>query len=232
MKSHRSWVLAAGAIIALMSVGLPGTAADSSRGTSHTVPNHSSGWATTPLRAADGRFFQGNGGAVDGPFSLQGGRYDINILATYNSSYDAGNSGQCLFTAYLNGIEQPRFVDLGRAVPVLASAPYNATLSVTFSAGHYKLMVSPVSECDWNMTILSRDSSVPGIEIMGVQSYLHSGNAYTPTTVVHMGQSFDFSVFYILAGGLKGKPKGTITFQEHGSPPSPRPSLPGAISTA
>jgi len=219
MKMHKSWVLAIGTIVALMSVGLPGAAADSSRRASHTVPGRSSGRAATPRRAADGRFFQGNGGAVDGPFRLQGGRYDINVLSTYNSLYDAGNSGQCLFTAYLNSVEKPQFVSLGTAVPVLASSPYLTTLAVTFPAGHQKLIVSPTTTCDWSITILRHGPSVPGIEIMGVQSYLIHGTTLTPTTVAHMGQSFEFFVFYRLVGGLKGTPKGTITFQEHKSPP-------------
>ncbi len=227
MRLYRSWFLSAGVIVGLLSGGLSGAAADSSQRPSNPFPAHSSPRATTSSRAADGRFFQGHGGAVHGPFLLQGGKYDIDILANYNSGYDAGNSGTCFFTAYLNGIEQPRFVNLGRAVPVLASAPYNATLSVTLSAGHYKLIVSPVSECDWDMTILSHDPSIPGVEIMWTQSYLHSGSTFTPATVAHMGQTFDFSVFYVLAGGLKGKPKGTITFQEHGSPPQSSPLFVG-----
>jgi hypothetical protein len=227
MKIHRSWFLAAGILVGLMSGGLSGAAADSSRRPSHPFPEHSSLQAAPASRAADGRFFLGHGGAVRGPFLLQGGKYDIDILANYNAGYDAGNSGTCFFTAYLNGVEQPRFVNLGRAVPVLASAPYNATLAVTLSAGHYKLIVSPVSECDWDMTILSHDPSVPSVEIMWAQSYLHSGNTFTPATVAHMGQTFDFSVFYLLAGGLKGKPKGTITFQEHGSPPQSSPLFVG-----
>jgi hypothetical protein len=37
--------------------------------------------------------------------------------------------------------------------------------------------------------------------------------------MVHMGQSYDFSVFYRVVGGAKGKPAGTITFQEHTGPP-------------
>jgi hypothetical protein len=228
MKIHRSWFLAVGVLVGLMSGGLSGAAADSAQRPSNPFLEHSSPQAAPASRAADGRFFQGHGGAVRGPFLLQGGKYQINVWANYNAAYDAGNSGTCFFTAYMNGIEQPRFLNLGRAVPVLASAPYNATLTVTFSAGHYKLMVSPVSECDWNITILNRGSSAPGIEIMGVQSYLHSDNTYIPTTVVHLGQSFDFSVFYLLAGGLKGTPKGTITFQEHGSSPQSSPLFAGA----
>jgi len=223
MKRHRSLFLAAGAIVALMSVGLQGAAADSSHRPSHTVPDRSSGRAAPPRRAADGRFFQGNGGAVDGPFSLQGGRYDINVLSTYNSLYDAGASGSCLFTAYLNGVEKPQFVSLGTAIPVLASSPYLTTLAVTFPAGHQKLIVSPTTNCTWSITILRHGPSVPGIEIVGAQSYLIHGTTLTPTTVVHMGQSFEFFAFYRLVGGLKGTPKGTITFQEHAGPPQPAP---------
>jgi len=160
---------------------------------------------------------------VDGPFSLQGGRYDINVLATYNALYDAGNSGQCLFTAYMNGVEKPQFVSLGTAIPVRASAPYLPTVAVTFPAGHQKLIVSPTTNCTWSITILRRGSSVPGIEIVGVQSYLIRGTTLTPTTVAHMGQSLEFFVFYRLVGGLTGTPKGTITFQEHASPPQSAP---------
>lgn len=213
MKIRRSRFLAAGASVALMIVGLPGAAAAPSQ--------RAAGRAATPSRAADGRFYLGQGGAVAGPFSLQGGRYDINVLATYNSSYDAGNSGSCLFTAYMNGMEKPQFVDLGTAIPVLASSPYLTTLAVTFPAGHQKLIVSPTTNCNWSITILRRGPSVPGIEIDAVGSYRIQGTTFTPTTVVHMGQSFDFSVFYRLVGGLKGTPKGTITFQEHtGAPQS------------
>jgi hypothetical protein len=42
-----------------------------------------------------------------------------------------------------------------------------------------------------------------------------------------MGQSFDFSVFYRLVGGLHGRPAGTITFQEHASPPQSSPLFAG-----
>ncbi|HEY8285201.1 MAG TPA: hypothetical protein VIJ28_12535 [Chloroflexota bacterium] len=227
MKIRGSWFLITAAIGGLMSGGFPGAAANSAHRPSHTFPERSSGQAATSSRAADGRFFLGHGGAVPGPFRLDGGKYEINVWANYNSGYDANNSGTCFFTAYMNGVEQPRFVNLGRAVPVLASAPYRATLAVTFPAGHYKLIVSPFSDCDWTMTILSRGPAVPGIEIVAVQSYLHRGTTFTPSTVVHMGQSFDFSVFYRLVGGLRGRPAGTITFQEHANPPQSAPLFAG-----
>src|SRR5438270_9918938 len=99
MKMYRSWFLAAGVIVGLMSLGLPGADAHSSQRPSD-----------------DGQFFLGHGGAVDGPFRLKGGKYVINVLVNYNSGYDTG-SGQCLFTAYLNGVEQPAFLSLGTAVP-------------------------------------------------------------------------------------------------------------------
>jgi hypothetical protein len=223
MKVHRFRFLAAGVIVGLMIAGLSGAAAASSQRSSPMFPEHSFGRAAMASRAADGRFFLGHGGAVNGPFALQGGKYQIDVWANYNSAYDAGNSGRCTFTAYLNGIEQPRFVNLGRGVPIVASRPYNTTLAVTLSAGHYKIIVSPYSDCDWHMTILSSGQTVPAIEIVGAQSYLHSGTDFTPTTLVHMGKSYDFSVFYRVVGGAKGKPAGTITLQEHtGSPQSAR----------
>jgi hypothetical protein len=223
MRIHRSWLLAVGALAGLTIGGLPGPAAASSQRSSPMFPEHTAGRAATASRAADGRFFLGHGGAVNGPFALQGGKYQINVWANYNSAYDAGNSGMCTFTAYLNGIEQPRFVNLGRGISIVASGPYNTTLAVTLSAGHYKIIVSPYSDCGWNMTILSSGQTVPAIEIVGAQSYLHSGTDFTPTTIVHMDQSYDFSVFYRVVGGAKGKPAGTITLQEHtGSPQSAR----------
>jgi hypothetical protein len=221
MKIHRPWFSVAGTIVGLMIGGLPGGAAASSQRSSPMFPAHTAGRAAPASRAADGRFFLGHGGAVNGPFALQGGKYTINVFANYNSAYDAGGSGMCTFTAYLNGIEQPRFVSLGKGVSIVASGPYNTALAVTLSAGHYKIIVSPYSDCDWNMTILSRGPAVPGIEIVGAQSYLHQGTDFIPTTKVHMDQSYDFSVFYRVVGGAKGKPAGTITLQEHtGSPQS------------
>ena len=226
MTRQRPWFLAAGALVGLILVGLPGAAADSSQRRVHAGADRSSGRAALPTRSADGRFFLGSGGAVDGPFRLQGGQYAIDILATYTSSYDAGSSGSCLFTAYLNGIETPQFVSLGTAIPVQASAPYLTTIAVTFPAGHQKLIVSPTTNCTWSLTILRRGPSVPGIEIDAVQSYLIRGTTVTPTTVAHMGQSAGFSVFYRLVGGLKGTPKGTITFQEHTGAPQSAPMVP------
>src|SRR5690348_4004151 len=123
MKICRFRCLAAGVMVGLLIGGLPGAAAASSQ--------RSSNRAAAPSRAADGRFFLGHGGALNGPFSLQGGIYEINVWANYNAAYDAGNSGTCFFTGYLNGIEQPRFVSLGAGVPVLASAPYHVALAVT-----------------------------------------------------------------------------------------------------
>ncbi|HVC82202.1 MAG TPA: hypothetical protein VNL35_17055 [Chloroflexota bacterium] len=227
MKIHKPWFQIVAAIVGLTIVGLPGAAAASSQRSSPTFPQHSSDRAAAPSRAADGRFFMGHGGALNGPFSLQGGKYEITVWAYYNSAYDAGNSGTCFFTGYLNGMEQPRFVSLGAGVPVLASAPYHTALAVTFPAGHYKIMVSPVSNCDWNMTILSRGQTVPAIEIVGVQSYLQSGSTFTPTTVVHMGQSYAFSVFYRVVGAIKAKPAGTFTLLEHAGSPQSSPLYAG-----
>ncbi len=226
MTTLRPWFLAVGALVGFILVGLPGATAASSQRRLYTVAARPSGRAVMPRSSADGRFFLGNGGAVDGPFRLQGGQYDIHVLATYNSSDDVGNSGSCLFTAYLNGIEKPQFVSLGTAVPVQASAPYLTTLAVTFPAGHQKLIVSPTTNCAWSITILRRGPAVPGIEIVAVQSYLISPTTLTLATVVHMGQSFGFSVFYRLVGGLKGTPKGTITFQEHTGSPQSAPMVP------
>jgi hypothetical protein len=227
MNIFRSKFLATAALAGLLIVGPLEAAAAPSQGPSHAVPHHSVARAGMPTRAADGRFFQGHGGALLGPFALQGGTYDITVWANYNALYDAGNTGTCFFTAYLNGLEQPRFVNLGTAVPVLASSPYNATLPIKFSAGHYKIIVSPVSDCDWSMTILRRGPSVPAIEIEAVQSYLVRGTAFAPTTVVHMGQSIDFWVFYRLVGGVHGTPSGTITFQEHTGPAQSAPLVAG-----
>jgi hypothetical protein len=161
---------------------------------------------------------------VHGPFHLNGGKYVVNVLVNYNSGYDSG-SGQCLFTAYMNGVEQPAFLSLGAAVPVLPSAPYRATIPVTATAGHYKLIVSPTTTCDWSITILSSGPAAPGIEVVGAHSYLHVGTNFTPKSVVHMGETFLFEVFYRLVGGLKGTPTGTITIQEHAGGPQTYPLL-------
>jgi hypothetical protein len=135
---------------------------------------------------------------------------------------------------YLYGVpERHRAATIREPGQGVASGPYNTALAVTLSAGYYKIIVSPYSDCDWNMTILSRGQTVPAIEIVGAQSYLHSGTDFTPTTTVHMDQSYDFSVFYRVVGGAKGKPAGTITLQEHtGPPPSPPAWLSRKISMA
>ena len=80
MKRHRSWFLAAGAIVGLTSAGVPRAGAHSAQRPSYSVPKGATGLSRTQSRPHDGRFFLGHGGAVRGPFHLNGGKYVINVL--------------------------------------------------------------------------------------------------------------------------------------------------------
>jgi hypothetical protein len=207
MKRQHSWILAAAAIVALLLAGLPNVLAGSARHEALSYPARMAG---------DAQFFYGSGPAFDGPFSLAGGRYEVDLLAQYNSITDVANSGECIFGAYIDGIETPIHLTLSAPVPVGDFVPFHYTPMVAFPAGHYRLVVLPGTDCDWRVSILRLGPSGPAIAITSLGIYLHRGNTFTPTTVVHAGQTIDFSVFYRLDGNPSGTPSGRVAFSEHG----------------
>jgi hypothetical protein len=208
MSRQHSWILAAAAIVALLLAGLPNVLAGPAR---HVTLSH-------PARmAGDMQFFYGSGPAFEGPFSLAGGRYEVDLWAQYNSiTADASNSGECIFGAYIDGIETPIHLTLSVPVSIGDFVPFHYTPMVAFPAGHYKLVVLPGTDCDWRVSILRLGSAGPAIAITSLGIYLHRGNTFTPITVVHAGQTIDFSVFYRLAGNPIGTPSGRVAFSEHG----------------
>ena len=216
MKRQHPWFLAVVAIVVLLIAGIPSAAAGPARRPAHLFPAHSPSRAVITSRAADGKFFQGHGGSLNGPFSLMGGRYELDVWARYNSLYDATGFGQCLFTAYMNGVEHPQFLSLGTAVPVVASGPYHFTPTVYFPAGHFKLIVSPASDCDWSVTILRHGPAVTGIDVAEVDILHKIGGTFTPTTTVRMGETITFALFYSLTGLPGVKATGRIAISENG----------------
>ena len=180
MRKQRSWLLATAAILGLTSSGLPAAGAQSSPRLLHSVANRLASPFATPRSAPDGRFYLGHGGAVRGPFHLSGGKYVVNVLVNYNAGFDSG-SGQCLFTAYMNGVDDPGRLGLGTAVPVLPSAPYRTAISVTATAGRYKLIVSPTTTCDWSIAILSTAPAAPESTSWGLRATFTSAVASHPS---------------------------------------------------
>jgi hypothetical protein len=190
MKRQCSWLLAAAAIVAVLTAGVP-----------HAV----AGPPRRPAQMSDGQFFAGHGAAFHGPFSLLGGRYYVDVWAQDNAIYDPNDIG-CVFGAYIDGIETPLHLTL--------SAPLRVR---SFPAGHYKLSVLPGTDCDWRVSILPLGPAAPAIDVVAVRSFLHRGNTFTPTTVAHMGQTIDFAIFFTLQGAVSGTPAGTLSISEHGT---------------
>ncbi|HWE61305.1 MAG TPA: hypothetical protein VHB98_06310 [Chloroflexota bacterium] len=207
MKTSQSWFLVVMAIVVLLIAGLPNAVA---------ARAHAPGRAVIASRAGDARFFSGHGGDLRGPFSLLGGRYELDVWARYNALYDAGNSGDCIFGAYIDGIETPMHVTLSTPIPIADFPSFHYTPTVYFPAGHYKLVIVPSSDCDWSVSILRLGPAVPAIDIVAVRSFLHRGNTFTPTSVVHWGQTINFAIFYTLQGAVSGTPAGTIAIAQHG----------------
>jgi hypothetical protein len=77
-------------------------------------------------------------------------------------------------------------VALSVPIPIADFPPFHYTPTVNLPAGHYKFVVLPLSDCDWNLTILRLGPAAPAIEIVSLAIYLHRGTTFTPTKVVHI----------------------------------------------
>jgi hypothetical protein len=163
--------------------------------------------------------FRGDGPAAY-DFSVPDALYDIDLLASYDSANDPDNSGECLFGGYVDGVQAPIHVSLSDPVPVGQFVDWHQSPFVVLPTGQYKLEVLPGTTCDWHVTVLEIGPAV-AIAITGVHSYLPHGSGYTPSSVVHMGQTMAFTVLYAVYETLPGKLRGKLVVQEKGKGAAP-----------
>jgi hypothetical protein len=214
MQIVRTGFVVLAALVAPISATPTALAAPASPPASHVAAQRP---ARTLVGAEDSEFFSGLGAAFY-TFNLQSGRYEIDVFALYSSLNDPSGSGECLFGAYIDGVQTPVHISLSVPVPIVDPVPFHITPIVSLAAGEYKLDVLPLTDCEWRVTILDLKPVAPAIDILAVRSYLIHGRTFTPTNVVPMGQPTDFSVFYSLAGPPAGPLAGKVTIRESAGP--------------
>jgi hypothetical protein len=165
------------------------------------------------IAANDSQFFSGQGAAFY-TFNLQAGRYEVDVFAMYDSLNDPAASGECIFGAYIDGVQTPVHIPLSVPVPIVDAVPFHITPIMTVAAGEYKLDVLPLTDCDWRVSILDLKPATPAIDILAVRSYIIRGRVFTPTSVVPMGKPTDFSIFFSLAGSPPGPVSGQVAIRE------------------
>jgi hypothetical protein len=189
--------------------------------------------APLPTRAAhgntgnagdwDGQFFSGSGGAARGPFSLKGGRYHVFVSAFYNGLHTTSSS--CSFTAHLEGVEHalpPAFANLGTAIPLTDSGyTYRLPLTIVAAPGHYSLIVSPLTNCDWSVSILG---GIPPEQPLAIGPVGISGESKAG---VHLHESVEFSALYDVQSITTPGPSGSVSLMQRGKAVRIYPLTPG-----
>jgi hypothetical protein len=176
-------------------------------------------------------FFKGSGAALYN-FTLQAGRYDIQIYAQYTPVNDVSGSGECSFDGYLDNLTTGSHASVGTSFPIQEQVPWNQPAVGNLAAGTYQLYIFPGTTCEWSVEIvaLGPPSKVtPAIHIVFAGLYVEHGSKFTPVTVVHMDQTTDFSVFYTVSGTLPGPLTGQIVVHE--TKPGPTQTFRLAVAT-
>ncbi len=165
----------------------------------------------------DGEFFSGSGGGARGPFTLHGGRYHVYVSAFYNGLHTMSSS--CAFTARLEGVEHPlppAFANLGTAIPLSDSGyVYQLPLTIAIDPGHYSVIVSPFTNCDWSVSILGGIPVGQPLAIGPVGITRTADDTGKSITSVHLHESVDLSALYDTRDAA-ARPTGTVTLARQG----------------
>ncbi len=112
------------------------------------------------------------GSAAAHLFRLDGGSYDVNIVAQYNELDDVNGYGQCLFSGYING-PHALHLTLGGPAPVVPAVPFIGSTVLLLPAGSYLLDVLINTDCAWDITVLD----------LGVPVYSRTGHQLLPMPI-------------------------------------------------
>ena len=97
---------------------------------------------------ADGINASGSSGFVK-EFSLSGGTYDVYIRARFVPDPNDAARNDCLFLGRFSRLNvDSDSARIGTDVRI-SFVPYKVFKTVTLPAGRYRLMVTPLSDCDW-----------------------------------------------------------------------------------
>jgi hypothetical protein len=150
-----------------------------------------------PIARDDAFTFHGLSGATNS-FVLQGGRYVIDAYAGFFAAAHPGAT-TCSFTAVLNGVEHP--VPNGQSMlgstMINGYHPYRYHPTLDLPAGHYTLVVSPITDCDWSVSIGGGGMGKPYVAFGDTGIYHMLGRSNAKTTIVETsGKSYSFGFAY------------------------------------
>jgi photosystem II stability/assembly factor-like uncharacterized protein len=161
--------------------------------------------------------FHGSGGATHS-FTLQGGRYVIDAYAGFFAATHPGAT-TCSFTAVLNGVEHP--VPNGQSTlgstMVNGYYPYHYIPTLNLPAGHYTLVVSPITDCDWSVSIGGGGTGRPYLGFADTGIYHMLGGSNAKTTIVETdGKSYSFGFAYNAWGDGFNAPTARLDLLQQG----------------
>lgn len=181
------------------------------------LPLAATAHAGAPRLAHDDAFtFHGSGGQQH-TVALQGGRYVIDIYAGFFAATHPGAS-MCSFTATLNGVEHPIPGGLSvlGTVQVTGFSPYHYIPTLTLQPGHYTLNVTPLTDCDWSVSIGGGGSGHPVISFGDAGIYHQLGGANEKTSIVETaGKPYSFGFVYNAWGDGFTAPTARLTVLQH-----------------
>jgi photosystem II stability/assembly factor-like uncharacterized protein len=203
-KSRRTTMLRCAAALAL--------------GAALLLPLAGSARAGAQRAARDDAFtFHGSGGQRQ-TVALQGGRYVIDVYAGFFAATHP-NTSTCSFTAVLNGVEHPipgGFSTLGSLL-VGGFAPYRYMPTLNLQPGHYTLVVSPLTDCDWSVSIGGGGTDHPLVSFGSTGLYHRLGGYNERTTIAETtGKPYSFGFAYNAWGDGFAAPTASLTVLQHG----------------
>jgi hypothetical protein len=121
--------------------------------------------------ADDSVNFEG-GSAAAHLFRLDGGSYDLNVVAQYNDLDDVNSYGECLFSGYIDG-PHALHLPFGGPAAIVPDVPLIGSTVLLLPAGSYLLDVLVNTDCAWDITVLD----------LGVPVYSRTGHQLLPMPV-------------------------------------------------
>jgi photosystem II stability/assembly factor-like uncharacterized protein/outer membrane murein-binding lipoprotein Lpp len=170
-----------------------------------------------PAAHEDAFTFHGSQGATH-TFALQGGRYVIDAYAGFFAATHPGAT-TCSFTAVLNGAEHP--VPNGQSTlgstMVNGFYPYKYLPTLNLAACHYTLVVSPITDCDWSVSIGGGGTGRPFVAFADTGIYHMLGGSTAKTTIVETnGKPYSFGFAYNAWGDGFNTPTARLDLLQHG----------------
>lgn len=161
--------------------------------------------------------FKGSQGATH-TFALQGGRYVLDIYAGFFAATHP-DARSCLFTASLNGVEHPITDGSSRLGSTIVGgfSPYHFIPTLNLPAGHYSLVVAPLTNCDWSVSIGGGGTGHPVLAFGDRGIYHTIGGSSAKTTIAETtGKPYTFGFAYNAWGDGFNAPTAGLTILQHG----------------